>query len=408
MSGQAGAGCVAGMAIALVRRTLGSALIGALLLALTAASPALADSASITFTDAAGTSDPAVGVGRTFTVTGNSAVSRYIYVRFRPTGGAPCAPSASSDSGSGSFGDYSGDQFNGTSVNGSFTLRKTGTWNTPGSFMFCIWLATSESAPATPFTQVVTFRQPTGTISATVAPISPQADQTATITITGSSEAQKYVYASIRAAGGAPCAVSYDADSGSGLLNGRSVNGAFTITTTTTQSTAGAYLICLWLAGSSSDGAPVAGPQPATFTVTEPPRPCIVPAIPQFTALATYLAALSAAHCVAGTQRYTASGSYPRGTIIKATPPPGTTLAPSAAVALVVSSGKPCRVPYVRRGARVKGAKAKLYAAGCTPGTTRKVRSRRRIGTVVGFTPSSGTRLSPRAVVNIRVSRGHR
>src|ERR1700710_1494602 len=107
------------MAIAPLRRTLGFALLGATLLALVGASPALADSASITFTDAAGASDPAVGVGRTFTVTGNSAVSKNIYVLVRPAGGAPCAPSASSDAGTSSPYDYefSGDSFYGAAVN---------------------------------------------------------------------------------------------------------------------------------------------------------------------------------------------------------------------------------------------------------------------------------------------------
>ena len=383
------------------------ALVGAMLLALTAASAARADSASITFTDAAGTSDPAVDLGRTMTVTGNTTVGKYLYVLVRPAGGAPCAPSASSDAGTTSYyGSFYGDNINGSSVNGNFTRRLTGTWNTPGSFMFCIWLASSSSAPATPITQVVTFRRPTGTISATVSPIAPLADQTATVTITGSSEAIKYVYATIRPAGGAPCATSYSADSGRGLVSGTRVNGAFSVAATTSQSTPGDYLICLWLADSSSDGAPVAGPQPATFTVTAPPRPCVVPALPQFTPLASYLAALSAANCVAGSQRYTSSRTSPRGTVIKATPSPGTTLAPSAAVALLISSGKPCVVPFVRRGARLKGAKAKLRAAGCTPGKVRKVRSARRRDTVVGFTPKSGTRLSPRAVVGIRISRG--
>jgi hypothetical protein len=386
-----------------IRRTL----LTAALLALTIASPALADSASISFTDAAGTSDPVVGVGRTFTVTGNSAVAKQLYVLVRPAGGAPCAPSASSDAGTTDYyGSFSGDTFYGASVNGDFTRRKTGTWGTPGSFMFCIWLATSSSAPATPITQVVTFRSPTGTISATVAPVTPQTGQTVTITITGSSEAPKYVYASIRPAGGAPCATSYSADSGNGLISGRSVNGAFSVTTTTTASTAGNYLICLWLADSSSDAAPVAGPQPATFTVTAPPRPCIVPALPRFTALAAYFTALSAANCVPGTQRYTASTTYPRGTVITATPAPGTTLAPRGAVALLISSGKRCRVPAARSGMRLSTARARLRAAGCVPGSVRNVHSNRRRGTVVRFTPRSGTTLSPRAVVGIRLSRG--
>lgn len=387
-------------------RTLAGAVFVAALLALCTANPALADSATITFTDAAGTSDPAVGVGRTFTVAGNSAVGKSLWIRYRPAGGAPCSPSASSDAGRYTFDNFSGDPFNGTAVNGNFTLRKTGAWLTPGTFMFCIWLSSSESTPATPFIQNVTFRPPTGTISATIAPISPQANQTATVTVLGSSEATKYVFATIRPAGGAPCATSYSADSGRGLIGGTRVNGAFSLSETTTQTTAGTYLICLWLADSSSDGAPVAGPQPATFTVTEPPRPCVVPPLPRFTVLATYLAALSGANCVPGAQRYTASVTYPRGTVIKATPSPGATLAPRAAVAVLISSGKRCRVPAARRGMGLSAARARLRGSGCVPGSVRYVRSTRRRGTVVRFTPSSGRSLSPRAVVGIRLSRG--
>ncbi len=389
------------------RRTLGLALLGAVLVALTAASSAQADSASITFTDAAGNSDPAVGIGRTYTVTGNSAVSKRVYLKVRPAGGAPCAPSASSDAANGQYyGTFSGDDFYGTSVNGNFTLRKTGTWDTPGSFLFCTWLASTSSDPVAPFSQVVTFRSPTGSISATVAPISPQAGQPATITIAGSSEAPKSVYSKIRSAGGAPCAPSASADSGSALIYGTDVNGAFSLTTTTTRDTAGSYLICMWLADSSSDGSPVAGPQPATFTVTEPPRPCVVPPLPRFTVLAPYLTGLAAANCTAGTQRYTPSVTFPRGTIIKTTPVSGTTLAPGGPVALLISQGRRCRVPAARPGMRLSAARARLRAAGCVPGSVRNVRSNRRRGTVVRFTPRSGTTLSPRAVVGIRLSRG--
>lgn len=389
------------------RRTLGLALLGAVLLALTVASSAQADSASITFTDAVGNSDPAVGVGRTLSVTGNSAVSKRVYVKVRAAGGAPCAPSASSDAASRSYyGSFAGDDLYGTTVNGNFTLRKTGTWDTPGSFLFCTWLASTSTDPVAPFSQVVTFRAPTGSISATVAPIAPLAGQTATVTIAGSSEAPKRVYSKIRPAGGAPCAPSASTDSGNGLIYGTDVNGAFSVATTTTLDTAGAYLLCMWLADSSTDAAPVAGPQPATFTVTEPPRPCIVPALPRFTLLAPYLTALGAANCTAGTQRYTPSVTFPRGTIIKTTPVPGTSLAPGAPVALLISRGKRCRVPAATRGTTLSRARTRLRAAGCVPGRVRNVRSNRRRGTVVRFTPRSGTTLSPRAVVGIRLSRG--
>ena len=236
-----------------------------------------------------------------------------------------------------------------------------------------------------------------------MAPITPQAGQVATVTIAGSSEAPKRVYAKLRPAGGAPCATSYDADSGRNLVGGTNVNGAFSVPATTTQTTAGQYLICLWLADSTSDGAPVAGPQPALFSVT---APCVVPAADRFTTLASYLATLGPANCVAGAQRYTASNTYPRGTIVRVTPAAGTSLAPRAAVALLISSGKRCHVPRVLSGMSVSTARSRLRAAGCVPGSTRRVKSRRRRGTVVGFSRAPGSTLSPRTVVGIRVSRG--
>ena len=207
----------------------------AALLTCAIASPASADSASITFTDAAGVVDPVVGVGRTATLSGTSSISQRVYVRFRPAGGAPCAPSASSDSGSQDFGGFSGDTFSGSTVNGNFTFQKTGTWSEPGTFMFCIYLAATDATATVPFVQDITFRSPVGSISATVEPITPLVGQAATVTIAGSSESPKRVYAAVRAAGGAPCAVSYDADQGRGLVNGVSVNGAFSVNETTTR-----------------------------------------------------------------------------------------------------------------------------------------------------------------------------
>jgi hypothetical protein len=396
--------CCAGTRSRAARRLL-TAAAATMLLTLASAGPALADSASLSFTDAAGVSDPVVGVGRTITLSVSSAVSTRVHVRFRPAGGAPCAPSASSDSGASSFEGFSGDTFSGTTVNGNVTLTKTGIWPTPGTFQFCIWLAESTSTPATAFVQHVTFRRPVGSISATVAPITPRVGETATVTIVGSTEAPKYIYASIRAAGGAPCATSASADSGHRLVNGVSKNGAFSVPVTTIQSAPGTYLICLWLADSSSDGTPVAGPQPATFTVI---APCVVPAAPRFTALAPFLTMLSAANCTSGAMNYTASRTFPRGTIIKTTPVAGTSLAPQAPVTLLISAGKRCRVPQIRAGARLTGARMRLRALNCVPGRVRTVRSSRRRGNVVGYTPGSGRTLKPRAVVGIRISGGPR
>jgi hypothetical protein len=301
------------------------------------AGPAFADSASISFTDASGNVDPVAGVGRTFTLSGNAGAPKYVYVLDRAAGGAPCAPSPSSDSGTTEYGNsFSGDQFYDKAVNGNFTLKKTGTWRTPGTYMFCIWIANNDSESTTPITQNVTFRAPSGTIAATVAPLFPRPNQSATLTVTGSSEATKDVYATIRRAGGAPCATSYEADSGSGIISDTSVNGAFNVQKTLSEP-AGNYLICLWLADSASDGSPVAGPQPITYSVVAPPKPCVVPYVRNLR-LSGAKRKLSRSHCTTGRIVYKRSGLR-RGRVVKTSPRYGRHLANGAAVRVVLSRG---------------------------------------------------------------------
>jgi hypothetical protein len=234
----------------------------------TCAGSAFADSASISVTNTVGGSDPASSVPRVFTVSGVAAVPERIYVKYRAPGGAECAPSAESDSGKTIYG-FAYDN----SVNGEFHLSSVVEWGSPGPEMFCIWLAQGESSAASPITQTITFRAPNGTITATVNPITPRTGQPATITVTGSSEAPARVYATIRSAGGAGCAPTYEADSGQSLIDGQGVNGSFSLQATTTQAQAGTYLICLWLASSENATPAIAGPQPETFTVANPPPP---------------------------------------------------------------------------------------------------------------------------------------
>jgi hypothetical protein len=243
---------------------------------LVGATQALADSASITVTNTAGQSDPAAGVPRVFTVSGTAAIPERVFVKFRAPGGAPCAPDAKEDSGE-TFYEYFGyspgpfayDE----GVEGSFQTQKVFTWKAPGTKVFCIWLAKDENTITTPIPQTITFRSPTGTIGATISPSTPTPGQQATITVTGSSEAPENVYATIRPAGGASCAPTYESDSGQSLIDEKSVNGSFSVQATTTQSAAGTYLICIWLASSRNDTSPVAGPQPVTFMVGSPPPP---------------------------------------------------------------------------------------------------------------------------------------
>lgn len=241
----------------------------ALLCMLIGAAQAQADSASISVLNTAGQSDPVASVPRVFKVSGVASVPEEVFVKHRAPGGAPCAPNAREDSGS-SFWPYSNFAYE-EHVNGSFQLERVFTWGSPGTETFCIWLAANENTIVSiPITQTITFRAPSGTITATVNPITPAPGQPATITVTGSSEAPEEVFAKIRSAGGAGCAPTYAADPGQSLIEGQKVNGAFSVQATTTQTSAGTYLVCLWLADSREATPAIAGPQPETFTVAYP------------------------------------------------------------------------------------------------------------------------------------------
>ena len=311
----------------------------ATVLALAGATPAAAG-VTVSFVDAAGVNDPVAEVGRTVTVSGAAAVSTKVYVRHRPVGGPPCAPSAAADPGKRGI-EWFAYSFYGERVYGDFTLQATGTWPDPGALQFCIWLADADTTPAVPIEQIVTFRPPRAFMSATITPSNPRVDEPATITIAGASEAPKGFYATIRRAGGAPCSVSYNADSGRGLVPGPGIDGAFTFITGTRQSAPGVYLICMWIADSGWDAAPVAGPQALTFTVGAPPaaKRCRVPRVTPGMRLAAARTRLRSAHCVPGRVRRVSS-SRRRGRVVGFTPGSGTVMQAGAVVGIRISRGR--------------------------------------------------------------------
>lgn len=306
---------------------------------MTTASPALADSASLTVTNTAGQSDPATGVPRVFTVSGIASVPEQVFVKYRAPGGAPCAPSAESDSGSRFYLFFYGNE-----VNSSFHLQEVVNWSSPGPEMFCIWLSERDNSISTPITQVITFRAPNATISATVSPLTPTPGELTTVTVSGASEVPGSVYAKIRPAGRAGCAPTYEADSGASLIGGQSINGSFSVQATTTQATARTYLICLWLAESERATPAIAGPQSETFTVAPPPPPrpppsCIVPGFSGSMRLGSVERRLRAGLCRVGHIRYTHSSRVKRGAVVSLTPRPRTRLPFEASVAILVSAG---------------------------------------------------------------------
>ncbi len=376
------------------------------------AGSALADTATLTVTNSAGQSDPAAVLPRVFTVAGTAGTAgEHAYVKYRSTGGAPCAPSADTDPGiildgiQGPFYDGS------PSDNGAFTETDVISWPQPQTLQFCIWVATSTSTATTPFMQDITFRAPTGSVGATFSPSTPVAGQPFTITLAGASEAPESVFATVHAAGSS-CAPTFATDTGSNLVGGagQSVNGSYSFTTTANEATAGNYDVCLWLGSSATDGSPIAGPTAVKFTVAAPPTPpppsCVVPNPPSKTNLATVEAALMAAHCTVGTVTQLASPTVPAGDLIGLSPNPLSTQPEGTTVSIEISTGPACIVPKIAAGTKLAKAEAALRKAHCGIGRVTHIRSKVRRGTVIRTTPAAGTIATTNMHVNIVESLG--
>ena len=207
-------------------------------------------------------------MSRVFTVSGTATGAKRLYVKHRAAGGAGCAPTAFADAGT-----WPDASFYGAAVNGPFSLERTLAWGKAGTWMFCFWLAADQTPITTASVQTITFREPAGTIGAAVYPAVPRPGQRAQITVAGTTESSRRVYAKIRSADGPPCASSYDVDPGGEFVEGWSVDGAFSINANATEADPGTYLICLWLAGDSADSLPIGGVRQQTYTVVRPPTP---------------------------------------------------------------------------------------------------------------------------------------
>lgn len=228
-------------------------------------SASAAAAAPVSVTTATGQSDPVAYIPRVFTVSGTGPPGSAIYMKQRPAGGAGCAPTAYADPGRLSTGFY------GLPVDGAFSFQRVWTWDAPGDWMFCIWVATGEMTITPAISQTVTFRTPAGRIATSISPRTPQVGQRAEVTVAGATEAPRRLWLKIRPASGGECAPNYDADAGQSLIDGWDADGTFHAERYTWPSDPGEYIVCSWLAGSSYDPWPIAGPQAMTFNVKRRP-----------------------------------------------------------------------------------------------------------------------------------------
>jgi hypothetical protein len=304
-------------------------------LLLAVAGGALADSATISVTTTTGAFDPVAGVPRIITVSGVASTPERVYVKYRATGGAPCAQSSSSDPGTVVGGFYA------ESVNGSFSLQDVIDWATPGAVTFCTWLSGGDAATiTTPIAQTIAFRAPKGAIGVTMHPAKLRPGEQAAIVVSGSTEAAAAVYAKVRTAGSAPCGRTYAAEAGSSLLDGTPATGAFSLDLTTTEAKAGSYLACVWIARSASDPSPIAGPGSVAFSVAAR-AVCVVPSLGRDRRPATVRLRIRTAHCRVGRTVRIPSRTVRKGAVIRLGRRAHTRLAAGTAIGVVVSSGPP-------------------------------------------------------------------
>jgi hypothetical protein len=230
------------------------------------AAPASANSVAIGVTSGTGALDPMAFAPRVFTITGTSSTSERLYIKYRAAGGSGCGTVPISEPGRWLTG-FAGDPL----VSGAFVFQRVITWDAAGPYLFCSWLAPSDSAIVAPMAQTIAFRAPTGAIDlAAVNPAVPKPGHYFTLTLSGTTEAPARVYAKIRRAGGPPCAARYTDDPGDNLRNGEDVGGPFSTFPETVEAHTGQYLVCMWLAGAANNPAIIAGPTARVIDIVQP------------------------------------------------------------------------------------------------------------------------------------------
>lgn len=226
---------------------------------------ALADSASISVTD------PSAEIATVHTLSYQTATPKRIHVKYRPTGGQPCAPTADDDPGTWMH-------FAGAGISGAGSAPFSWTWRIPGQYQVCFWIASSSyTLPTFATSQIMTVRAPTGTLQISAPPrLAP--GRTGVFGVTGQTEVGRYAFLKYRPVGGQPCAPTADDDPGNSLgVYGERVQGAYAVSRTASIDEPGTYQLCAWLA--SSSGATPTAATSTVMTVANPVLPLAVTAL---------------------------------------------------------------------------------------------------------------------------------
>jgi hypothetical protein len=327
------------------------------------------------------------------------------FMHVKPSGGEACGANASADHGENVFDE------NLTTESNPVVLSRNWTFRAAGAYRLCAWVTKDfAGSEVEAFTEVsFSVRVPHLALSISVpATVVPQ--QTFQVSTTGQAETERPVWEYIVPSTGDGCPANADAaDRTAGereVLGFWSITGGpLTETRNQSLSTPGGYLVCAYFEYPSRESAPELSASAQT-TVVAPPPPCLVPTFRRGARLASVVQTIRAGGCSVGKIHYSSSSSVARGGVIGLSPVSGTKLAPGAAVSIVVSAGKPCVVPVIRRGATLSKAERLLTSASCRA-TVFLVHSHRvRRGHVIRLGSRAHARLFPLSRIKVVVSAG--
>jgi hypothetical protein len=228
------------------------------------------------------TPEQAIPVGLGILGTADAGAASSVQVVVRPAGGLDCQPDFESDLSAAGNADTVILGSGGQSVApGPYTVSATFKPPAAGSYQVCAWLTESVSGTpqtvAGPASTSFTARPPQVSQLTLAVPPAPQPNVAFELVYTTQTDQQLNLYSVIKKAGALPCASSYELEVQQEQpektlfgLGFQQVFGGPTPTTLTDQEPAGAYVICSWIEGPTTEEADASLSTPLTIAALAP------------------------------------------------------------------------------------------------------------------------------------------
>jgi len=274
------------------------------------------------------------------TISGASANAQ-LWVNVKPAGGETCAANPGADHGTNIIYAYEPPEHA-----PAYSDTTNHTFDTAGAYLLCGWL-TEPGNPqviiANP-SMTITVRQPHLSLSISV-PQHVAPAQTFQISTIAQAETTRQAWEYLLPDTGPSCpanaaAAVQAAGARQVLYEWNVTGGPLTETKNETLTTVGTYWVCAYFEYPNTQAAPEFAASAQTAVVAPPP-PCIVPSFTTRMRLFTVERRILAGHCTVRKVEHSLSKHVRRGSVIRLGYAPGTKLANQAAVAIVVSSGRP-------------------------------------------------------------------